>query len=108
MKLNAATELIPSRGLRSQSCTCRSPEQAAGTRAMLDELEKDLATITAAEASATEFRRARGVGGADGHPRYHEARGEGHRDVCLIPSSAHGTNPVAVVMAGMRVVVGVR
>ena len=36
---------------------------------------------------------------------YHEARGEGHRDVCLIPSSAHGTNPASAVMAGMRVVV---
>ena len=35
---------------------------------------------------------------------FHEARGEGHRDVCLIPVSAHGTNPASAVMAGMKVV----
>src|SRR5207244_2394912 len=37
--------------------------------------------------------------------RHHESRGEGHRDVCLIPASAHGTNPASAVMAGLRVVV---
>ena len=108
MKLNAATELIPiTWAAFAELHPFCPPEQAAGTRAMLDELEKDLATITGfAGVSLQPNSGAQGeFAGLMVIRAYHEARGEGHRDVCLIPSSAHGTNPASAVMAGMRVVV---
>ena len=108
MKLNAATELIPiTWAAFAELHPFCPPEQAAGTRAMLDELEKDLATITGfAGVSLQPNSGAQGeFAGLMVIRAYHEARGEGHRDVCLIPSSAHGTNPASAVMAGMKVVV---
>ena len=108
MKLNAATELIPiTWAAFAELHPFCPPEQAAGTRAMLDDLEKDLATITGfAGVSLQPNSGAQGeFAGLMVIRAYHEARGEGHRDVCLIPSSAHGTNPASAVMAGMRVVV---
>ena len=107
MKLNAATELIPITWAAFAELHPFCPEQAAGTRAMRDELEKDLATITGfAGVSLQPNSGAQGeFAGLMVIRAYHEARGEGHRDVCLIPSSAHGTNPASAVRAGMRVVV---
>ena len=108
MKLNAATELIPiTWAAFAELHPFCPPEQAAGTRAMLDELEKDLATITGfAGVSLQPNSGAQGeFAGLMVIRAYHEARGEGHRDVCLIPSSAHGTNPASAVMAGMKIVV---
>ena len=81
-------------------------DQAKGTRAMLAELEADLAEI-----SLPVFRcslnsgASRELCGLDGHRAYHASRGDGHRNICLIPNSAHGTNPASAVMAGMKVVV---
>ncbi len=108
MKLNAATELIPiTWAAFAELHPFCPPEQAAGTRAMLEELEKDLATITGfAGVSLQPNSGAQGeFAGLMVIRAYHEARGESHRDVCLIPSSAHGTNPASAVMAGMKFVV---
>src|SRR5690606_18890031 len=78
-----------------------------GFRAMIDQLEGWLAEITGFDAvtlqpnagSQGEYAGLLAIRG------YHKARGEGHRTVCLIPSSAHGTNPASAAMAGMSVVV---
>jgi glycine dehydrogenase len=84
-------------------------EQTAGYRQLCTQLEAWLAEITGFAGVSLEPNA-----GSQGEyagllviRKYHESRGEGHRDVCLIPSSAHGTNPASAVMAGMRVV-GVR
>ena len=108
MTLHAATELIPITWAPfAELHPFCPPEQAAGTRAMLEELEKDLATITGfAGVSLQPNSGAQGeFAGLMVIRAYHSARGESHRDVCLIPSSAHGTNPASAVMAGMKVVV---
>lgn len=108
MKLNAATELIPITWSAFADLHPFCPvEQAAGTQEMLAELQKDLATITGfAGVSLQPNSGAQGeFAGLMVIRAYHESRGEGHRDVCLIPSSAHGTNPASAVMAGMKVVV---
>jgi glycine dehydrogenase len=83
------------------------PEQAAGYHAMFAQLRSWLAEITGFEAVSLQPNA-----GAQGEftgllvvRAWHESRNEGHRSVCLIPSSAHGTNPASAVMAGMRVVV---
>lgn len=108
MKLNSATELIPITfpAFAELHPFC-PPEQAQGMRDMLHELERDLAEITGFSGVSLQPNS-----GAQGEfaglmviRAYHESRGDGHRDVCLIPSSAHGTNPASAVMAGMRVVV---
>jgi glycine dehydrogenase len=108
MKLNAATELIPiTWAAFAELHPFCPPDQAKGTRAMLAELEADLGEITGFAGVSLQPNS-----GAQGEftgllviRAYHEARGESHRDVCLIPSSAHGTNPASAVMAGMKVVV---
>src|SRR5439155_8700979 len=76
-------------------------------RAMFEQLEAWLAEITGLPAVSLQPNS-----GAQGEyagllaiRAYHRARGEGHRTVCLIPQSAHGTNPASAVMAGMQVVV---
>jgi glycine dehydrogenase len=82
-------------------------EQAAGYRELFTGLEHALAEITGFAAVSLQPNA-----GSQGEyagllviRRYHEARGEAHRNVCLIPQSAHGTNPASAVMAGMKVVV---
>ncbi len=108
MKLNAATELIPITfaGLAELHPFC-PPAQAQGIREMLGDLESDLAEITGfAGVSLQPNSGAQGeFAGLMVIRAYHESRGDHHRDICLIPSSAHGTNPASAVMAGMRVVV---
>ena len=108
MKLNAATELLPI-GWASfaQLHPFCPPEQAAGTREMVAELERHLCEITGFAGMSLQPNS-----GAQGEytgllviRAYHASRGESHRDVCLIPSSAHGTNPASAVMCGMQVVV---
>lgn len=108
MKLNAATELIPITWAAFAELHPFCPkEQAAGTLEMLSSLESDLATITGfAGVSLQPNSGAQGeFAGLMVIRAYHESRGESHRDICLIPSSAHGTNPASAVMAGMNVVV---
>jgi glycine dehydrogenase len=108
MKLNATTEMIP---VTWRSFSMLHPfaplEQAQGYMQLFEELEEMLAEITGFDAvslqpnagSQGEYAGLLAIRG------YHQSRGEAHRDVCLIPVSAHGTNPASAVMAGMKVVV---
>ncbi len=108
MKLNAATELIPVTWPEFANLHPFCPaDQAAGTRELLARLESDLAEVTGfAGVSLQPNSGAQGeYAGLMVIRAYHDARGDHHRDVCLIPSSAHGTNPASAVMAGMQVVV---
>ena len=108
MKLNAASELIPITWASfAELHPFCPPDQARGTRAMLEELEQDLAEITGfAGVSLQPNSGAQGeFAGLMVIRAYHASRGESHRNICLIPNSAHGTNPASAVMAGMKVVV---
>ncbi|MEO5989135.1 MAG: aminomethyl-transferring glycine dehydrogenase [Candidatus Eisenbacteria bacterium] len=108
MKLNAAAEMFPVTWPEVGGLHPFAPvEQAKGYRAMFDRLEAALAEITGFHAVSLQPNA-----GSQGEyaglltiRAYHESRGEGHRTVCLIPQSAHGTNPASAVMAGMSVVV---
>ncbi len=107
MKLNATTEMIPITWPEFGGLHPFAPaEQARGYRRLFRELESWLATITGFAAVSLQPNA-----GSQGEyaglmtiRAYHRSRGEGHRDVCLIPESAHGTNPASAVIAGMRVV----
>jgi glycine dehydrogenase len=108
MKLNAASEMLPITWPEFSTLHPFVPvEQAAGYQAVFRELEAALCKITGFGAVSLQPNS-----GAQGEftglmviRAYHRDRGEGHRDVVLIPDSAHGTNPASAVMAGMRVVV---
>src|ERR1700733_5538150 len=108
MKLNATTEMMPLTWAEFGSLHPFAPrEQAQGYQALFARLEKWLADITGYDAISLQPNS-----GAQGEYAgllairgYHASRGEGHRNVCLIPSSAHGTNPASAHMAGMEVVV---
>lgn len=108
MKLNATTEMIPVTWREFGELHPFVPRaQAAGYTQIFDELEKALCEITGFDAMSLQPNA-----GAQGEyaglmviRAYHRSRGEGHRNIALIPSSAHGTNPASAVMAGMKVVV---
>jgi glycine dehydrogenase len=108
MKLNAASTLIPLMWPEWAGLHPFAPaEQAGGYRAVITELEDLLAKCTGLSATSLQPNS-----GAQGEyaglltiRAYHHAQGDQHRDVALIPSSAHGTNPASAVMAGMKVVV---
>ena len=108
MKLNAATEMLPVTWEHFSRVHPFAPvEQAAGYAQIVLELEAALCAITGLAAVSLQPNS-----GAQGEfagliviRAYHRDRGEGHRDVVLIPASAHGTNPASAAMAGMRVVV---
>jgi glycine dehydrogenase len=108
MKLNATTEMIPLTWPEFASLHPFAPrEQAAGYHALFARLERWLCDITGYDAISLQPNS-----GAQGEYAgllairgYHAGRGESHRKVCLIPSSAHGTNPASAAMAGMDVVV---
>lgn len=108
MKLNAAAEMMPVSWPDVANLHPFAPaNHSIGYRAMIDELEGWLAEITGFDAVTLQPNA-----GSQGEyagllaiRRYHLSRGEGHRTVCLIPSSAHGTNPASAAMAGMSVVV---
>src|SRR5229473_2254182 len=108
MKLNATSEMIPLTWPEFASLHPFAPrEQAEGYHALFKRLEKWLCDITGYDAISLQPNS-----GAQGEyagllaiRAYHAARGEPHRRVCLIPSSAHGTNPASASMAGMEVVV---
>ena len=108
MKLNAATEMLP---LSDPNWAGLHPlvplNQAQGYQEMLSKLEEQLTEITGFAATSLQPNS-----GAQGEyaglmviRAYHRSRGDHHRNICLIPSSAHGTNPASAVMAGMEVVV---
>ncbi len=108
MKLNAATEMLP---LSMSNWNAIHPfvpvNQAQGYHEMLKGLEKQLNVITGFYATSLQPNS-----GAQGEyaglmviRAFHKANNETHRNICLIPASAHGTNPASAVMAGMKVVV---
>ncbi|MEB3159537.1 MAG: aminomethyl-transferring glycine dehydrogenase [Synechococcus sp.] len=107
MKLNAAAELAPVswHGFAALH-PFAPPEQLAGLRQMVGDLETWLAALTGfAGVSLQPNAGSQGeYAGLLVIRAWHQSRAEGHRDVCLIPTSAHGTNPASAVMAGMRVV----
>jgi glycine dehydrogenase len=108
MKLNATAEMIPVTWPEFGQLHPFAPRaQAAGYQVLFETLEKDLAEITGfAAVSLQPNAGSQGeYAGLLAIRRYHESRGETHRNVCLIPQSAHGTNPASAVMAGMKVVV---
>ncbi|RSK42047.1 aminomethyl-transferring glycine dehydrogenase [Mangrovimonas spongiae] len=108
MKLNAAAEMLPLSIFKWANVHPFVPaKQAKGYLTVLKELEDQLTEITGFAATSLQPNS-----GAQGEfaglmviKAYHESRGEGHRNICLIPASAHGTNPASAVMAGMKVVV---
>jgi glycine dehydrogenase len=107
MKLNATSEMIPVTWREVGDIHPFAPrEQWKGYQRMLSDLEGWLATITGFAATSLQPNA-----GAQGEyagllviRAYHESRGDTHRDVCLIPTSAHGTNPASAALAGMKVV----
>ncbi len=108
MKLNAAVEMLPiTLPEFAQMHPFAPPDQTRGYRELFRRLESWLAEITGFAAISLQPNS-----GASGEytgmltiRAYHQSRGQGHRRICLIPSSAHGTNPASAVMAGMKVVV---
>ena len=108
MKLNATVEMIPVTWPEFAELHPFCPhDQARGYHAMIDDLERMLREITGFAAISLQPNA-----GSQGEyaglltiRRWQKAQGEGHRDVCLIPSSAHGTNPASAHMAGFRIVV---
>ncbi|WP_412517673.1 aminomethyl-transferring glycine dehydrogenase [Actinomadura madurae] len=108
MKLNATAEMEPITWPEFANIHPFAPlDQAAGYVELIGELERNLAEITGyAKVSVQPNAGSQGeLAGLLAIRGYHASRGEEHRDVCLIPSSAHGTNAASAVMAGMRVVV---
>jgi glycine dehydrogenase len=108
MKLNAATEMIPLSWPHFSKMHPFAPRtQTQGYHQIMDELSQYLCEITAFDACSLQPNS-----GAQGEyaglltiRAYHQSRGDHHRDVMIIPISAHGTNPASAVMAGMKVVV---
>ncbi|MBX3580978.1 MAG: aminomethyl-transferring glycine dehydrogenase [Rhizobiaceae bacterium] len=108
MKLNAAAEMMPVSWATVGNVHPFAPNKhSAGYRAMFADLEAWLAEITGFDAVSLQPNA-----GSQGEyagllaiRRYHASRGDTHRTICLIPSSAHGTNPASAAMAGMHVVV---
>jgi glycine dehydrogenase len=108
MKLNAAAEMEPiSWPQFADLHPFAPPGDAAGTIELVRNLERWLAALTGyAAVSLQPNAGSQGeLAGLLAIAAYHRSRGEAHRDVCLIPASAHGTNAASAVMAGMRVVV---
>jgi glycine dehydrogenase len=108
MKLNAAAEMEPISWPGFADLHPHAPAaDAEGTLALIADLERWLAELTGyAAVSLQPNAGSQGeLAGLLAIRAYHRDRGEGHRDVCLIPASAHGTNAASAVMAGMRVVV---
>lgn len=108
MKLNATSEMIPVTWPEFSKVHPFAPlDQTVGYREMIDQLEAMLCAATGYAAVSLQPNA-----GSQGEyaglliiHAYHASRGESHRDICLIPSSAHGTNPASAQMAGMKVVV---
>src|SRR5690606_34784724 len=108
MKLNAAAEMLPLSNPNWNNIHPFAPaDQTKGYLTMLHKLEQQLNVITGFAGTTLQQNS-----GAQGEyaglmviRAYHESRGEGHRNIALIPASAHGTNPASAAMAGMKVVV---
>jgi glycine cleavage system P protein (glycine dehydrogenase) len=108
MKLNAVAEMEPITWPEFAEMHPFAPlPQAAGYQRLIAQLERWLATLTGYDAVSVQPNAgSQGeLAGLLAIRGYHRDRGQAHRDVCLIPSSAHGTNAASAVMAGMRVIV---
>ena len=108
MKLNSAASMMPLSMAGFAGMHPFAPaDQAEGYMEMIHELERDLATITGF--AATSLQPNSGAAGEYSGlmviRAYHQSRGQGYRNVVLIPASAHGTNPASAAMAGMKIVV---
>ncbi|BAZ08356.1 glycine dehydrogenase [Calothrix sp. NIES-4071] len=107
MKLNATSEMIPVTWAEFGNIHPFAPKsQTRGYQVLFEQLEEWLAEITGFTGISLQPNA-----GSQGEytgllviRQYHESRGEGHRNICLIPESAHGTNPASAVMCGMKVV----
>ncbi len=108
MKLNAAAEMLPLSMANWNSIHPFAPiEQAEGYQIMLKKLEQQLNVVTGFKGTTLQPNS-----GAQGEyaglmaiRAYHLSRGDHHRNVCIIPASAHGTNPASAAMAGMEIIV---
>jgi glycine dehydrogenase len=108
MKLNSTSEMIPVTWPEFSNIHPFAPDdQTVGYREMIGQLEQMLCAVTGYAGVSLQPNA-----GSQGEyaglliiKKYHESRGEGHRNICLIPSSAHGTNPASASMVGMQVVV---
>jgi glycine dehydrogenase len=108
MKLNATSEMIPVTWPEFSNIHPFAPDdQTVGYREMIAQLEQMLCAVTGYAGVSLQPNA-----GSQGEyaglliiQKYHQSRGEGHRNICLIPSSAHGTNPASASMVGMQVVV---
>ena len=108
MKLNAAVQLLPLSWSEFSNIHPFAPlDQSRGYQIMFRELEEDLCEITGYNAISLQPNS-----GAQGEfaglmviKKFHETNNEAHRNICLIPSSAHGTNPASAKMAGMKIVI---
>lgn len=108
MKLNAAAEMLPLSMANWNSIHPFAPvEQAEGYQIMLKKLEQQLNVVTGFQGTTLQPNS-----GAQGEyaglmaiRAYHLSRGDHHRNVCIIPASAHGTNPASAAMAGMEIIV---
>ncbi|WP_396196308.1 aminomethyl-transferring glycine dehydrogenase [Flavobacterium sp.] len=108
MKLNAAAEMLPLSMAKWNSIHPFAPvEQAEGYQIMLKKLEQQLNVVTGFQGTTLQPNS-----GAQGEyaglmaiRAYHLSRGDHHRNVCIIPASAHGTNPASAAMAGMEIIV---
>jgi len=108
MKLNATSEMIPVTWPEFSNIHPFAPDdQTVGYREMIGQLEDMLCAVTGYAAVSLQPNA-----GSQGEyagllviQKYHQSRGEGHRNICLIPSSAHGTNPASASMVNMQVVV---
>jgi glycine dehydrogenase len=107
MKLNSTSSMVPLSWKEFGGLHPFAPvDQAKGYEVLINELERDLSLVTGYDATSVQPNS-----GASGEyaglkviQAYHESKGQGHRDVCLIPLSAHGTNPASAAMVGYKVV----
>ena len=107
MKLNSAIAMIPITWSGFANIHPFVPtDQCQGYMALIDEIEDDLISITQYDGMSSQPRS-----GATGEfaglmaiKKYHESRNDSHRNICLVPTSAHGTNPATAVLCGMKII----
>lgn len=107
MKLNSAVAMVPITWGGFCNLHPFAPlDQAVGFQQLIREIEDDLIAITQYDGiSSQPHSGATGeYAGLMAIKKYHESRGEGHRNICIIPTSAHGTNPATAVICGMKIV----
>lgn len=107
MKLNSAVAMIPITWYGFCNMHPFAPlDQCAGYQTLFEEIEDNLVAITHYDAiSSQPHSGATGeYAGLMAIKKYHESRGDGHRNICLVPLSAHGTNPATAQLCGMKII----